>query len=144
MGTRVGSARKGRQHLVNCPVCGGGRWLLARSTPELVALLSRRCTACEQERRARLRPPPEPKPARPAAVPATRLLAEWNASVDEVAVELLISGRPVVATRAERQEAVAVLTRRGMTSTVIAQRLRVATRTVERLRARLAREGCDA
>lgn len=143
MGTRVGAPRKGRRHLVNCPVCGGGRWLLARSTPELLALLSRRCNPCEQERRASLRPPPEPKPVRPTAVPATRLLAEWNASVDEVAVELLISGRPVVATRAERQEAVAVLTRRGLTSTVIAERLRVAARTVTRLRGRN-REGCDA
>jgi DNA-binding NarL/FixJ family response regulator len=62
--------------------------------------------------------------------------AKAQAEVDEVAVQRLLSGSRVSSTRAERQEAVKALLGH-LSNRLIAQRLHVAQRTVERLRARI-------
>lgn len=55
----------------------------------------------------------------------------WNAEVDEV-----LTGSPVKSTRAERQVATAILTRKGLSARLIAERLCITERTVHRLRTR--------
>ena len=58
-----------------------------------------------------------------------------NADLDEVAVIRLISGSLVASTKAERIEAVRVLTARGLSAAVIAKRLHTTPRSVWRYRA---------
>lgn len=57
--------------------------------------------------------------------------------LDEVAVERLLAGDLVTSTKAERMEAVRALTARGRSASWIAQQLRIAERSVTRLRAEL-------
>jgi DNA-binding NarL/FixJ family response regulator len=59
------------------------------------------------------------------------------AFIDEVAVERAAKGERIRLTPAERQAAVAHLTRWGYSAAEIAERLGVTARTVERIRARL-------
>lgn len=60
-----------------------------------------------------------------------------QAGLDAIAVERLVMGRPpAVSTRAERQRAVAILTRRGLSARRIAETIGVSQRTVVRLRGR--------
>lgn len=54
--------------------------------------------------------------------------------VDEIAVERACNGDPVTLTVAERAEAVRLMTAKGMTARQIAERLRMAERTVVRYR----------
>lgn len=91
-----------------CPDCGGTRSRQATY-----------CLPCGQER-------------------GVRALREWHASVDEIAVDRLIAGTRVRSTRAERQAAVAYLTRHGMSAREIARRTGMSSRTVQRLRGRVA------
>lgn len=64
-------------------------------------------------------------------------LRAWHESVDEVAVQRLLSGEPPrTTTRAERQRAVSYLVDHRLPNSTIAERLRVSQRTVERLRSR--------
>ena len=63
--------------------------------------------------------------------------AESNRFLDEVAVVRLISGSPVTSTKAERLAAVDILTTRGLSATVIAQRLHTTQRSVWRYKAEL-------
>lgn len=61
------------------------------------------------------------------------------AEVDEIAVERMTMGQPPAhTTRGERQEAVLILTGRGLNARQIAERIQVTDRTVRRLRARAA------
>lgn len=60
--------------------------------------------------------------------------------VDEMAVQALLSGRPVRTTRPERQVAVTYLTDRRESAARIAERLRISQRTVTRLRRRQRQE----
>ena len=64
--------------------------------------------------------------------------AELDGDLDEIAVELLTCGYPCWATRNEKVEAVRVLRIRGVSAERIADRLRIAQRTVDRYIAELA------
>ena len=60
-----------------------------------------------------------------------------TASVDHIAVERAVNGHPPARlTIAERAAAVMRLTDRGVSTAVIAERLRITTRTVRRIRRR--------
>jgi DNA-binding NarL/FixJ family response regulator len=62
-----------------------------------------------------------------------------NSYVDEMAVVRLVDGWGVDATRGERVEAVAILTRRGRSASWIAESLHITERTICRYRAELHR-----
>ena len=62
-----------------------------------------------------------------------------NRYVDEMAVVRLVNGWGVEATRGERIEAVAILTRRGRSASWIAESLHITERTICRYRAELHR-----
>lgn len=60
-----------------------------------------------------------------------------QAEVDEIAVQRIVRGdRPTVTTRAEREAAVVILTRRGWSASQIAMHAGITVRTVSRLRVR--------
>ena len=76
--------------------------------------------------------------SRPCASRANgNVIRTRNLELDEVAVMRLIAGDPVRSTKAERLEAVRVLTERGQSAAWIAQRLHVTERSVTRHRAEL-------
>lgn len=60
---------------------------------------------------------------------------ESSDSVDEIAIERAMHGDPVRLTKAERAEAVARMTKRGLSAAEIGRRLRRSERTVQRRRA---------
>ena len=62
-----------------------------------------------------------------------------NSYVDEMAVVRLVNGWGVEATRGERVEAVAILTKRGRSAAWIAESLHITERTICRYRAELHR-----
>jgi len=64
-------------------------------------------------------------------------IAEANRFLDEVAVIRLTSGSPVASTKAERLSAVDILTTRGLSTAVIAERLHTTQRSVWRYKAEL-------
>lgn len=111
--------------MIPCPLCHIPRQIRSRS--EFGVAKGRRCRDCwnssqEAAESGRCRR-------------AEQLLA--CAEVDPIAVERMVSGRPpAFTTRAERQEAVTVLTNRGWGAKRIADQIGVTERTVERLRAR--------
>lgn len=74
-----------------------------------------------------------------ASLPAARLSRNAReAAVDPVAVARLVAGDPPGrVTRAERQQAVRVLSRRGMSAAQIAETIGATSRTVVRMRARI-------
>ena len=67
---------------------------------------------------------------------AYRERAARQAELDDIAVERLLAGSPVAATRAERQAAVAYLTGHGLSARAIAERTGMSSRTAQRLRSR--------
>lgn len=138
---------------VPCPVCGADRWVT--NQPSAIARTGAvQCWACYRTSIAAEQKTTWMVPCVVCGVERAiygfardRVAAEeracsptcWQADQDEMAVERLLAGHPPVrTTRAERQAAVAHLTRRGTPTMVIAERLRVTRRTVERLRARCA------
>jgi DNA-binding NarL/FixJ family response regulator len=71
-------------------------------------------------------------------------ITEANRFLDEVAVIRLTSGSPVTSTKAERLAAVDILTTRGLSTAVIAQRLHTTPRSIWRYRAELTRKALAA
>ena len=69
-----------------------------------------------------------------------RLMRARDADLDEMAVVRLVSGDRVASTKAERLEAVRVLTSRGYSLFTIALRLHMTDRSVSRYRAELHRK----
>lgn len=107
-------AQDGRLVDIPCCLCGTVRTLRITRPNHEVAAHHRPCLQCK-----------------------TRCNPE--ADIDDLAVEHLVAGSLVGrTTRAERQAAVAALTARGLSARVIAMRLRVTSRTVVRLRSRVA------
>jgi len=107
--------------MVPCILCGRERPILTGTNIRVWAAWRRPCKACHVQ--ANLR----------------NLTSAHQDEVDEVAVQRLISGQPPAhTTRAERQLAVRQLLTHRMTNREIAERLHLAQRTVERLRARAA------
>lgn len=107
-----------RRIQVECPKrCGSIRW--ASGPTDAERLRGIQCWACYLTWRRE-----NPRRATPD-------------DVDEMAVEALLAGRTVRTNAAERQAAVAYLTDHREPAWVIAERLRIHKRSVERLRQRI-------
>jgi len=98
---------------MTCPACGRPMSAHSNRSNRLRHYCSRRCTL--------LANPPH----------------DWNRDLDEVAVQRLLAGDHIESTKAERLEAVRALTARGRSASWIAAHLRIAERSVTRLRAEL-------
>jgi len=153
-----------RTVLVPCVGCGTPRpiRLTKGTTYELETAQQRKCRECAHRRqqppvdgrRVELVPCPQCSTPRPLLIarPSEHLAAidricqecVWNnnrytaPNTDEMAIARLIAGQPVRATPAERNQAIAYLTRRKLSARAIAERIGCTPRTVERHRQRLA------
>lgn len=99
---------------VTCPICETPRPIRYSTPIDLRRAADRQCLNCYRAGRYK--------------------------GVDEVAVQRLLSGSRVQATRAERQAAVTYLVDRRVPNSVIAARIHASQRTVERLRQRMRQE----
>lgn len=96
------------------------------------------CMVCGTARQLTRYYDPSPRCLRCALVARSEEMRDRHSQVDEMAVERLLSGSMVQATRAERQAAITYLTGHGLSAREIAERIRVSSRTVQRLRSRAA------
>jgi hypothetical protein len=99
--------------MVMCPRCHRARPIKPCNRSDPIRAANRNCATCAQVLR--------------------------QSDYDDIAVERMIAGEPAGrASRAEREAAVKVLAGRRLSHTQIAARIGTSTRTVERLKARLA------
>ncbi len=118
-----------------CPECGRVRSIIGNQHHHDRAD-RRTCHACAMRQVV-----PDPESARREMQRCGTVTAaaryETDEAADWVVVGRLISGMPVPSTPAERAAAIARLTVLGVPAVVIAQRMHVTKRTVERHRARI-------